>query len=85
MSNSDTASIVGDLRQTLGAAVVDCWGLLPQEVQQQIFEAAVAAGAAEVGENALREELALFLHENHPRTDHPDASSAGNGKLGNPS
>jgi hypothetical protein len=47
----------------LGRAANKLWSGLPQEAQQKLFEEAVA-----VGGEALREPLALFLHERHPRT-----------------
>jgi hypothetical protein len=47
----------------MGRAVSKLWSGLPQETQQQLFEEAVT-----VGGEALREPLALYLHERHPRT-----------------
>jgi hypothetical protein len=52
----------------LGAAVIRCWGNLPPEVQHTIFESAVLAGHRDERDEALREQLAVFLHERHPRT-----------------
>jgi len=48
----------------LGAAVIDAWAELPREIQEMLFERAVANGHGD----ALRHDLALFLHERHPRT-----------------
>jgi len=48
--------------QALGEAVVRLWGLLPPDIQHQLFEEA-ASRAAET-----RSQLAVFLHEKHPRT-----------------
>jgi hypothetical protein len=48
----------------LGRAVITCWGQLPQDVQHTLFERAVAAS----GDQGLREQLAVFLHDKHPRT-----------------
>jgi hypothetical protein len=59
------------MRELLGAAVASCWGDIPQEIQQQLFEAAVAAGSADVGDDVLREQIALYLHNHHPRTEQP--------------
>jgi hypothetical protein len=64
--------------RVLGAAVIKAWGRLPSEVQQILFEEAVvaghagAAGRAGAYDDSLREQLAIFLHDRHPRTQ--DAS-----------
>jgi hypothetical protein len=50
------------LSQALGEAVVRLWGLLPPDVQHHLFEEA-ASHAAET-----RSQLAVFLHDKHPRT-----------------
>lgn len=52
----------------LGAAVVKIWGELPRPVQEMLFEVAVDADRRS---EHLREQLAVFLHNKHPRTDHP--------------
>ena len=52
----------------LGRAVVGVWGDLPQEVQQLLFERAVVAGHHTERDESLREQLAAFLHDKHPRT-----------------
>jgi hypothetical protein len=75
MPDANAMSKGSDLKRALGAALVECWASLPQEIQREIFEAAVAGASPDVGDDAFREELALFLHENHPRTDHPDSTS----------
>jgi len=54
----------------LGQAVIKAWGDLPQEIQQRLFEDAVTAGHKSERDEALREQLAVFLHDRHPRTDH---------------
>jgi hypothetical protein len=46
----------------LGDAVVAVWAQLPRDSQQLIFEAAAAS------DGTLREPLALFLHDENPRT-----------------
>jgi len=53
----------------LGQAVIKSWGELPQEIQQRLFEDAVIAGHHTERDEALREQLAVFLHDRHPRTD----------------
>jgi hypothetical protein len=60
-----------NLERVLGAAVVRLWGRLPRDIQESLFEQAVAAGH---DAEHLREHLAVFLHDRHPRTDHPRAS-----------
>jgi hypothetical protein len=52
----------------LGEAVVSAWGELPQEIQQRLFEDAVIAGHQSERDESLREQLAVFLHQHHPRT-----------------
>ncbi|MBV8512666.1 MAG: hypothetical protein JO289_21105 [Xanthobacteraceae bacterium] len=54
--------------RALGAGVLECWGQLPQDIQHTIFEAAVLAGHHDERDEALREQLAVFLHDKHPRT-----------------
>jgi hypothetical protein len=54
------------LSRALGEAIVRIWGDLPQDVQERLFEETVAA----LGEDQ-REQLAVFLHEKHPRTANP--------------
>jgi hypothetical protein len=55
----------------LGIAVIDNWGALPQDIQRQLFEAAVVAGHRDERDESLREQMATFLHDKHPRTSHP--------------
>jgi hypothetical protein len=52
----------------LGRAVIAAWADLPQAVQHKLFEKAVVAGHCSEKDEALREELAEFLHDHHPRT-----------------
>jgi hypothetical protein len=51
----------------LGQAVAAVWAELPTEVQHDLFETAVRSA----GEGA-REQLAIFLHDRHPRTSDSD-------------
>jgi hypothetical protein len=53
----------------LGEAVIACWGDLDQHVQRLLFETAVVAGHRSEADESLREQLAVFLHDRHPRTD----------------
>jgi hypothetical protein len=56
------------MERALGAAVVRMWGELPRAIQERLFEQALTTGATP-GDD-LREQLAVFLHHKHPRTDH---------------
>ncbi len=49
--------------------MIGAWGELPQDIQQLLFEHAVVAGHHTERDESLREQLAVFLHERHPRTD----------------
>jgi len=52
----------------LGQAVIKAWGALPQDIQQLLFEEAVICGHHAERDESLREQLAVFLHDRHPRT-----------------
>jgi len=52
----------------LGQAVIDIWGDLPRDIQELIFGRAVLAGHQTERDEAFREQLAVFLHDRHPRT-----------------
>lgn len=54
-----------EARRLLGEAVFDYWGSLPRDIQEAIFERAVHQKSEKI-----RTELAMQLHEAHPRTDH---------------
>jgi hypothetical protein len=51
------------LSRALGQAVARCWSNLPQEIQHDLFEAAVTAEG-----EAIRQHLAVYLHDKHERT-----------------
>ena len=53
----------------LGQAAIKIWGELPQDIQQKLFEDAVVAGHHTERDESLREQLAVFLHDRHPRTE----------------
>ena len=53
----------------LGQAVIKAWGELPQDIQQLLFEEAVVAGHHSERDESMREQLAVFLHDRHPRTE----------------
>jgi hypothetical protein len=54
---------VDQLTRALGEAVIRIWSNLPQDVQNHLFqEAATSQG------ESIRSQLAVFLHDKHPRT-----------------
>ncbi len=61
-------------RAVLGEAVVETWSELPREIQERLFERAVALGHRSERDEALRQQLARFLHDRNPRTAHPDTA-----------
>jgi len=58
----ETSDEIANLSRALGEAVVRIWGLLPADVQHQLFEEACSH------REETRTQLALFLHGKHPRT-----------------
>jgi hypothetical protein len=54
-----------ELLEALAAGVLACWGSLTPDAQQQIFEATVDDSE----DPSMREDLAVFLHDHHPRTE----------------
>jgi hypothetical protein len=61
--------------EVLGEAVVEAWGELPRAIQERLFERAIVLGHRTERDEALREQLARFLHEHHQRTAHPGIHS----------
>ena len=51
------------LSKALGRAIVHCWSRLPRDVQHDLFEAAVTTEG-----EAIRQQLAVYLHGTHART-----------------
>jgi hypothetical protein len=51
------------LFQALGRAVSKIWSNLPKEVQHHLFEEAISSE-----DDAMRQRLAVFLHDKHSRT-----------------
>jgi hypothetical protein len=49
----------------LGKAALELWAELPRDIQEKLFESAVPIDAV------LRNSLAVYLHDHHPRTAHP--------------
>lgn len=49
----------------VGGGALRLWPDLPRDVQERLFEESVG------GDEVLRQSLALYLHDHHPRTAHP--------------
>jgi hypothetical protein len=64
----------GRFAEALGEAVVQAWAKLPRDIQETLFETAVVCGHHDERDESLREQLAEFLHDQHPRTgaENPD-------------
>jgi hypothetical protein len=56
---------VSELERLLGNAALRLWPDLPRDVQEKLFETAVPL------DPAIRNRLAIFLHDRHPKTAHP--------------
>jgi hypothetical protein len=56
--------------QAIGQAALRIWPDLPRDLQERLFEDAVGDDAI------LRRRLALYLHDQHPRTAHPPKPTA---------
>ncbi len=54
------------LIHALGEAVVRIWSELPQDAQQQLFDETTKSQ-----DETMRTQLAVFLHDKHPRTSNP--------------
>jgi hypothetical protein len=52
----------------MGSAVIDLWGNFPKDIQERLFERAVALGHQGERDEMLREQLAKYLHDHHKRT-----------------
>jgi len=52
-----------ELSRVLGEAVVRMWGHLPHSLQNRLFHEALTAH-----DEGLRPQLAVYLHDKHPRT-----------------
>jgi len=59
---SETAS---EFERVLGQAALRLWSDLHRDVQEKLFETAVPL------DPAVRNRLAIFLHDRHPKTAHP--------------
>ena len=56
---------VSEFERLLGNAALRLWPDLPRDVQEKLFETAVPL------DPAIRNRLAIFLHDRHPKTVHP--------------
>jgi hypothetical protein len=54
----------------VGRAALKLWSDLPHDLQDRLFEDAVG------GDEQLRHQLAVYLHDHHPRTAHPTKLTA---------
>ena len=64
--NSIPSVTAEQLARALGEAVIRRWGGLPHAVQQQLFEEATKSN-----NESIRSQLAILLHDEHPRTSDP--------------
>ncbi len=53
-----------EFERLLGRAALGLWPDLPRDVQENLFETAVA------GDDIVRNHLAYYLHDHHPSTVH---------------
>ena len=56
---------VSEFERLLGNAALRLWPDLLRDVQEKLFETAVPL------DPAIRNRLAIFLHDRHPKTAHP--------------
>jgi hypothetical protein len=54
-----------EFERLLGRAALALWSDFPRDVQERLFETAVA------GDVIIRNHLASYLHDHHPKTAHP--------------
>jgi hypothetical protein len=59
------SDIASEFERLLGQAALKLWPDLPRDVQELLFETAAPVNAT------IRNSLAIFLHDHHPRTAHP--------------
>ena len=64
------SELVLRFEHTVGRAALKLWSALPHDLQDQLFEDAVG------GDEQLRHQLAVYLHDHHPRTAHPTKPTA---------
>ena len=54
----------------VGQAALQLWSDLPRDIQEKLFETAAPS------DEQVRHDLAVFLHDRHPRTAHPPKPTA---------
>jgi hypothetical protein len=54
-----------EFERLLGKAALTLWADLPRDVQERLFETAAAEDVL------IRNHLASYLHDHHPKTAHP--------------
>lgn len=59
-----------DCAMLIGQAALRLWPDLPRDIQEQLFETAAP------NDEQVRHNLAVFLHDRHPRTAHPAKPTA---------
>lgn len=60
----------GRFELRVGQAALQLWSDLPRDLQERLFEDAVGS------DEQLRYQLAVYLHQHHPRTAHPPRPTA---------
>jgi hypothetical protein len=58
----------GRFAPLLGQAVIHVWAELSRDAQEKLFQHAIVIGHKDERDEALREQLAKFLHDRHQRT-----------------
>jgi hypothetical protein len=58
-----------EFERLLGKAALELWPDFPRDVQENLFERAVAS------DDVIRNHLASYLHDHHPKTAHPAGST----------
>jgi hypothetical protein len=56
---------VSRFEHIVGQAALTLWPDLPRDLQERLFEDATG------GDETLRQQLAIYLHDHHPRTTRP--------------
>jgi hypothetical protein len=65
MAGLKMSEFASEFERLLGQAALRLWSELPRDVQEKLFEAAVPL------DPSVRNRLAVFLHDHHPKTAHP--------------
>jgi hypothetical protein len=66
-SSEPIPSLTADqLMRALGEAVIRIWSHLPEDVQNHLIQEAVTSQG-----ESIKLQLAIFLHDQHPRTSDP--------------